>query len=156
MSLSHAQYALADFEAAADAFERGLKIDPSNASLKAALASAQTRITETSTDSLDTTAAQPTPQMPAGLGGMADLLRGMGGAGGAGGGMPDLASMMNNPQLMAMAQQLASNGGLANMMQNPAVANMVCSISLSMSSANKFLDESCPAGKHALYGRVTG
>jgi small glutamine-rich tetratricopeptide repeat-containing protein alpha len=39
--------------------------------------------------------------------------------------MPDLASLMNNPQLMAMAQQMAANGGLANLMQNPAVANMV-------------------------------
>jgi small glutamine-rich tetratricopeptide repeat-containing protein alpha len=53
---------------------------------------------------------------------MADMLRGMGGTSG---GMPDIASMMNNPQLMAMAQQLAGNGGLANLMQNPAVANMV-------------------------------
>lgn len=44
---------------------------------------------------------------------------------GSGGGMPDLASMMNNPQLMAMAQQLAANGGLANLMQNPSVADMV-------------------------------
>lgn len=62
----------------------------------------------------------------AGLGGMADLLSGMGGfGGGGGGGMPDMASIMNNPQLMAMAQQLAANGGLANIMQNPAVANMV-------------------------------
>jgi len=32
---------------------------------------------------------------------------------------------MNNPQLMAMAQQMNANGGLANLMQNPAVANMV-------------------------------
>lgn len=53
---------------------------------------------------------------------MADMLRG---TGGMSGGMPDIASMMNNPQLMAMAQQLAANGGLANLMQNPAVANMV-------------------------------
>lgn len=52
------------------------------------------------------------------------MLRNMGGAG-RGGGMPDLASLMNNPQVMQMAQQLASNGGLANLMQNPAVANMV-------------------------------
>lgn len=59
------------------------------------------------------------------MGGMADMLRGMGGGGG-GGGMPDLASIMNNPQMMAMAQQMMANGGLASMMQNPAVANMVC------------------------------
>lgn len=64
------------------------------------------------------------PAGGAGLGGMADMLRGMG-MGGAGGGMPDLASLMNNPQLMAAAQQMAANGGLASLMQNPAVANMV-------------------------------
>ncbi|KAF8225810.1 hypothetical protein L208DRAFT_1407973 [Tricholoma matsutake] len=51
---------------------------------------------------------------------MANMLSGMGG-----GGMPDIASMMNNPQMMAMAQQLAANGGLASFMQNPAVANMM-------------------------------
>lgn len=53
------------------------------------------------------------------------MLRGMGGGGG-GGGMPDLASIMNNPQMMAMAQQMMANGGLANLMQNPAVASMAC------------------------------
>ena len=44
---------------------------------------------------------------------------------GSGGGMPDLASMMNNPQLMTMAQQMAANGGLTNLMQNPRIAEMV-------------------------------
>jgi small glutamine-rich tetratricopeptide repeat-containing protein alpha len=61
---------------------------------------------------------------------MADMMRNMGmgsgGApGGAPGGMPDFASMMNNPQLMAMAQQMAANGGLANLMQSPGIADMV-------------------------------
>lgn len=70
-------------------------------------------------------AAGATPGL-GGMGGMADMLRGMGGLGGGGGGMPDLASMMNNPQMMAMAQQMAANGGIASLMQNPAVANMVC------------------------------
>ena len=58
----------------------------------------------------------------AAFGGMADMLRGMGGGAG---GLPDIAGLMNNPQMMAMAQQLAANGGLASLMQNPAVANMV-------------------------------
>jgi small glutamine-rich tetratricopeptide repeat-containing protein alpha len=63
---------------------------------------------------------------------MADMLSGLGGFGGSGGGggMPDIASMMNNPQMMAMAQQMAANGGLANLMQNPAVANMVLFVSI--------------------------
>ena len=65
-----------------------------------------------------------------GLGGMADMLRNMGmggGGGGAGaGGMPDLSSFLNNPAMMQMAQQMMQNGGMERLMQNPAVANMVC------------------------------
>lgn len=71
----------------------------------------------------------PPSAAPGGMGGLADMMRGMGGGAGgagAGGGMPDLSSIMNNPQMMAMAQQMAQNGGLASLMQNPAVANMVC------------------------------
>ncbi|PBL00735.1 hypothetical protein ARMGADRAFT_392520 [Armillaria gallica] len=34
-------------------------------------------------------------------------------------------NMMNNPQMMAMAQQMAANGGFANLMQNPALADMM-------------------------------
>jgi len=118
--LGHAQYSLGDYKGAADAFERGLKQDPANASLKAGLQNAQGRIIPD--DAVDTsgtpTAGAGAPNFAA----MADMLRG---GAGQGGGMPDLASLMNNPQVMNMAQQLASNGGLANMMQNPAVANMM-------------------------------
>lgn len=38
------------------------------------------------------------------MGGLAEMLQGMGGAGG--GGMPDMSSLMRNPQLMAMAQNM--------------------------------------------------
>ncbi|KIK05528.1 hypothetical protein K443DRAFT_91187 [Laccaria amethystina LaAM-08-1] len=115
--LGHAQYSLSDFEASASTFERGLKLEPTNAGLKSGLQNAQARLTADE----DSTATATPPPAP-GLGSMADMLRGMGGTSG---GMPDIASMMNNPQLMAMAQQLAGNGGLANLMQNPAVANMM-------------------------------
>jgi len=56
------------------------------------------------------------------LAGMADMFRNMGGGGG---GMPDLGSLMNNPQFMAMAQQMMANGGLEQLMQNPLVADMM-------------------------------
>lgn len=65
---------------------------------------------------------------------MPDLsaLAGMFGGGGAGrgggGGMPDLASLMQNPQLMQMAQSMMANGGLERMMQNPALRNVVRTI----------------------------
>jgi len=128
----HAQYSLGDFKAAASAFERGLKLDPTSAALKSGLSNARARITddnENSPSNAASTRSAPGAGAGAGLGGMggmADMLRNIGGgAGGGAGGMPDLASMMNNPQLMAMAQQMAANGGLANLMQNPAVANMV-------------------------------
>ena len=52
----------------------------------------------------------------------------MGGSPGAGGagGMPDLSSILSNPAMMQMAQQMMQNGGLESLMSNPAVANMVC------------------------------
>jgi small glutamine-rich tetratricopeptide repeat-containing protein alpha len=53
----------------------------------------------------------------AGMAGMADMFRSMGGGGGGagGGGMPDIMSMMQNPQLVAMAQNMMANGGLENL-----------------------------------------
>ena len=124
--ISHAQYSLGDFKAAATAFARGLEIDPSNTSLKSGLQNARARTVDDEGGERSSPSSIPTTGAGGGLGGMADMLRNMGGgSGGGGGGMPDLASLMNNPQLMAMAQQMAANGGLANLMQNPAVANMV-------------------------------
>ncbi|KAF7367281.1 Hsc70 cochaperone [Mycena sanguinolenta] len=125
--LGHAQYSLTDFRASADAFERGLKLDPNNAGLKSGLENSKARIVpddedDSPSDSTTPAASRSPPGGMGGLGGMADLLSGMGrGAGG----MPDIASLMQNPQMMAMAQQMMANGGLASLMQNPAVANMM-------------------------------
>jgi len=121
--LGHAQYSLGDFKASSSAFERGLKLEPGNAGLKSGLQNAQVRAASDDTSSPDESSSQSPPAPGAGPGGMADIMRNMGI--GSGGGVPDLASMMNNPQLMAMAQQMAANGGLANLMQNPAVAGMM-------------------------------
>jgi len=131
--LGHAQYSLGDFKASTSAFERGLKLEPGNAGLKSGLQNSQARIatddisspTESNSRS-SSPAVAPGLNPAAGLGGMADMMRNMGmGSGGAPGGMPDIASMMNNPQLMAMAQQMAANGGLANLMQSPGIADMM-------------------------------
>ncbi|KAM6498004.1 cytoplasmic protein [Amanita muscaria] len=122
--LGHAQYSLGDYNAAADAFERGLKHDESNTSLKTGLQNAQTRIAADASTVRSPAGAGADAGAAPNVGAMADILRNMGGAG-RGGGMPDLASLMNNPQVMAMAQQLAANGGLSNLMQNPSVANMM-------------------------------
>jgi small glutamine-rich tetratricopeptide repeat-containing protein alpha len=72
--------------------------------------------------------ATPSAAPAGGLGGLADSLRNMGGGGA--GGMPDIASMMNNPAMMQMAQQMMANGGLERVMSNPSVANMVSCINL--------------------------
>ncbi len=98
-------------------------------SLKTGLQSSKSRIVDDDDDdgppplTHDTDSTRSTDAGTGGLGGMADMFRNMGGGGG---GMPDFANMMNNPQMMAMAQQMATNGGLANLMQNPALADMVC------------------------------
>lgn len=109
-----------------------MKVDPNNSGLKSGLANATSRIssgddespTETpSTGDASTGAgASAGAGAGAGLGGMADMFRNYAGGGG---GMPDLASLMNNPQVMAMAQQMTANGELQRLMQNPALANMV-------------------------------
>ena len=114
---------MGDFKASANSFERGLKLDPGNAGLKSGLQNSQARIVTDDTSSPDESISAANPNAAAGFGGMADMMRNMGM--GSGGRMPDIASMMNNPQLMAMAQQMAANGGLANLMQSPGIADMV-------------------------------
>ncbi|KAH6917453.1 cytoplasmic protein [Coprinopsis sp. MPI-PUGE-AT-0042] len=146
--LGHAQYSIGDFDAAADAFKRGLELEPGNANLQSGLDNAKNRIAS------EAGASRGTPSAPAarsggpGGGGLADLLQGMGGGagaggagrgrggapdlssllgslgGGAGGGAPDLSSLLSNPAIMQMASQLAASGGLDSLMSNPAVADM--------------------------------
>ncbi|KAF7320175.1 Hsc70 cochaperone [Mycena kentingensis (nom. inval.)] len=120
--LGHAQFCLEDYAAAADAFKRGLDLEPHNQSLKSSYDNAKSRIVAPSSSS-----APASRSAGGGGGGLADLLSGMGGGGGGagGGGMPDLASLMNNPAMMQMAQQMMANGGLENLMRNPNVANMM-------------------------------
>jgi len=54
-----------------------------------------------------------------------EMMRNMGGGGRGAGGMPDLASMMNNPMMRQMADSLMANGGMDRLMQNPAIQNMM-------------------------------
>ncbi|KAL6706820.1 Small glutamine-rich tetratricopeptide repeat-containing protein 2 [Coniothyrium glycines] len=67
------------------------------------------------------------PRGAPGGGGMPDLssLAGMLGGGGGGGGMPDLGSLMQNPMMRQMAQNLMSNPDMMNnLMSNPRIAEM--------------------------------
>lgn len=116
---------MGDYSAAADAFKRGIEVDPSNANLKAGLTNAEARIETIQPTSPPTSASGVASP---GGGGLADMLAGLGGGaggGGGGGGMPDIAAMLQNPMMMQMAQQMMADGGMERMMQNPAVANMV-------------------------------
>lgn len=82
--------------------------------------------TDQPNETRDTSTTSP-PVSGAPAGGMPDLSSllgafgggGAGRGGGAGGGGPDLASLLNNPALMNMAQQMASSGALNDMMNNP-------------------------------------
>jgi hypothetical protein len=125
----HARYSIGDHAAAADAYRRGLELEPNNAAMQDGLRNSEAQPTDAAGDM-----ATPGAASAGGLGGLADTLRnlGGGGAGGAGGagGMPDLAGMMNNPAMMQMAQQMMANGGLERVMSNPTVSNMVSSINL--------------------------
>jgi small glutamine-rich tetratricopeptide repeat-containing protein alpha len=118
----HAFYCLGDYQGSANAFQRGLDLEPSNANLKAGLDNAKARIPSASTPG----STRSTPA--GGAGGAPDfseVLRSLGGGGGGSGGNIDLASMMQNPMFMNMAQQLMQNGGLDGLMSNPAINNMV-------------------------------
>lgn len=105
---SHAYFSLGRYSEAAKAYEKAVELDPGNASLKSSLSTARSRASESEDGqtSRDVGASSPPPAGGAnpfaGLAGLAGL---GGGAGGAGG-MPDIASLLQNPQLMQMAQQM--------------------------------------------------
>jgi tetratricopeptide (TPR) repeat protein len=109
-AISNAYFGLNKYEEAAEAYENGLKLDPANVTLKNSLASAKSKMAGNSSVER---AAEPTPA----AGGMPNF-------GGGAGGMPDLGSLLNNPALMNMAQQMMQSGALDGLMNNPNVARM--------------------------------
>jgi hypothetical protein len=89
--VSHAHFCLGNFADAVDAYERGLRLDPSNASMKQSLAAAQQKLDET-----DGAVSRDAGAGGAGVGGIPGL-------GGGPGGM-DFASMLSNPNFMNMGK----------------------------------------------------
>jgi len=116
--LGHAHFCIGDYSGAAAAYRRGLELEPKNVAMKTGLQNSEARIASDGdvAPPRESSSSNSPPRAGAGAGGL-------GGAGA--GGMPDLASMMNNPAMMQMAQQMMANGGMERLMSNPAVANMM-------------------------------
>ncbi|KAG8895296.1 hypothetical protein FRC00_007633 [Tulasnella sp. 408] len=125
--MGHAYFCLEEYDEALSAYQKGLALDPNNANLKSGVENSRQKLNKAGS-SLSPEPSARSAGAGAGAGGMPDLasLAGMfgGGGGGGGGGMPDLAAMMNNPQLMAMAEQMMANGGMERLMSNPSVRQM--------------------------------
>ncbi|KAI9506713.1 Small glutamine-rich tetratricopeptide repeat-containing protein 2 [Coemansia spiralis] len=109
--LGHAYFGMGKFAEAADAYTKGLELDPDNSVMKSALQTAKSKaglagdvaMAEAASESRSASAS---PE-----------------SGGAAGGF-DLASLMSNPALMSMAQNMMANGGLEQLMSNPAVSRL--------------------------------
>lgn len=96
----HAHFSLGKYDDAITAYEKGLELDPSNATLKSSIDAARGKL---NASSVERSASPPS-----------------GGAGGGfPGGMPDLAGLLNNPAMMNMAQQMMQSGAFNDLMQNP-------------------------------------
>ncbi|KAJ3150059.1 hypothetical protein HDU86_006783 [Geranomyces michiganensis] len=105
--MGQAYFCLSKFQEAIDACDEGLRLDPANASLKQTKAAAEAKLE--GAPSSESSAAAP---------------RAAGGAGG----MPDIASLMNNPNLMSMAANMMNNPAISSMLQNPAFTQMAQSM----------------------------
>ncbi|KAE9049016.1 hypothetical protein PR001_g3601 [Phytophthora rubi] len=116
--MGSAQVQLKDFDGAIDTFRRGLEVDSSNAACREGLAEAERKRRQVQT--MPAASAPPA----GGAGGMPDLSNLASMLGGGGGG---LAGLMNNPQMMEMAQSMMQNPQMMqmaqNMMQNPDMLN---------------------------------
>ncbi|KAI8445388.1 small glutamine-rich tetratricopeptide repeat-containing protein A [Phakopsora pachyrhizi] len=116
--LGHGYFCSGKYEKAVEAYEKGLQLEPENDTIRKSLATAKSKLPSSEEASSSTSAANNSGD---------SLSRDLPNFGGAGG-MPDLASLMNNPMMAQMAQSLMANGGLERMMQNPMVQQMMSSM----------------------------
>jgi tetratricopeptide (TPR) repeat protein len=106
---SHAYFSTGKYQEAHDAYQNGLKLDPNNEVMKSALVNCKSKLNTQSAASSAGAAPRGMPGMP--------------GLGGGPGGM-DFGSLMSNPAIMNMANQLMGSGALNDIMSNPQFANM--------------------------------
>ncbi|KAI8608576.1 hypothetical protein BC830DRAFT_1071890 [Chytriomyces sp. MP71] len=114
--MGHAHFCLGNYQDAVESYETGLRLDPGNTAMKQSLASAKAKLGEVAP------AASPSSNKK---GAAANPFAAMGGGAG---GMPDIASLMNNPAMrdMGEAQNMMKDpSALAGMMNNPALAGMM-------------------------------
>ncbi|KAJ1563734.1 hypothetical protein HK405_000970, partial [Cladochytrium tenue] len=102
----HAYFCLGEYSSAVDAYERGLRLDPGNQSMKQSLSAAKDRLGTSGSSSSTATRSDPAAAAGGGPGGL------------------DFASMLNNPNFMNMASQMMSNPAISQMLNNPAIAQM--------------------------------
>ncbi|KAG9067809.1 hypothetical protein KI688_011397 [Linnemannia hyalina] len=117
--LGHAYFSVGKYNEAVTAYEKGLALEPNNATMKSSLATARTKARDN-----EVTPSARSGGAGAGAGGMPAGFPDLSALGGGAGGMPDLASMMANPALMNMAQQMMQSGALNSLMSNPAMQQM--------------------------------
>ncbi|KAL9933552.1 hypothetical protein V8E36_007728 [Tilletia maclaganii] len=143
--LGHALFSAGRYQEAVEAYEGGLAIDPANSVMKNGLEASRKQVgpaagssssstptasasgsgaAAAASDSLARDAAGIPGAGPGGLGGFPGFGGGEGGLGRAGG-MPDLGALLNNPQLMSMAQSMMANGGLDQLLNNPMLRNLM-------------------------------
>ncbi|BGP41563.1 Small glutamine-rich tetratricopeptide repeat-containing protein 2 [Rhodotorula kratochvilovae] len=100
--LGHALFSLGEYAEAVEAYEKGLELDPSNATMKSSLATARSRLPAGEKKDGEDAAEGSVSRSgaPAAGAGAGPGAGGIPGFPGMGGGMPDLASMMNNPAIV--------------------------------------------------------
>lgn len=124
--LGLAYFALGKYqEAITEGYEKGLALEPNNQHMKDSLQAAKLKLA--SGGGAPSSSDEAAPNANEGLGNMFQNLMGqMGGQGGQGG-MPDLGSMLSNPNFMQMAQQMAQSPQFQQMAQqlssNPDLLN---------------------------------
>ncbi|KAI9684769.1 MAG: hypothetical protein M1829_000144 [Trizodia sp. TS-e1964] len=128
--LGLAKWALGDTQGSMEAYQKGIDYEGNGGSeaMKKGYETAKRKLnSDAAMPDLEDDVAAPRGAPGAGAGGMPDLSSLAGMFGGAGG--PDLASLMNNPMLSSMAQNIMSNPSmLNNLMANPRVKEMAESL----------------------------
>lgn len=135
--LGLARFAMGDARGSVDAYSQGIENEGNGGSeaMKKGLETAKREL-ERMEQEEDNIEADPVDDAAgstragagagAGAGGMPDLSALAGMMGGGGGGMPDLGSLMQNPMMRQMAQNLMSNPeALSGLMNNPMLRNMM-------------------------------